>query len=211
LKQNLLSENPQNIIKLRKLKEDEIVMLLRSLWSSIREELGLSSRNIFIAVITSSLILGSLLLFIFIGVSVFSPGNDPFASTINSLLTVGAGIGVNSNVQKGESPEGDSSSAHNIVVEKFCILLQTRLKNSYAIFIKILALASCKESDAAVVLQCIMQASSKFREQSEDPGDHSGNHSSDAGEDQLSNGESQAAGEQLSNGQSQAAGEYAVC
>jgi hypothetical protein len=82
------------------------------------------------------------------------------------------------------------------------------------VFIQILALASCKESDAAVVLQCIMQASSKFREQSEqseDPGDHSGNHSSDAGEDQLSNGESQAAGEQLSNGESQAAGEYAVC
>ena len=71
LKQNLLSENPQNIIKLRKLKEDEIVMLLRSLWSSIREELGLSSRNIFIAVITSSLILGSLLLFIFIGIVYF--------------------------------------------------------------------------------------------------------------------------------------------
>jgi hypothetical protein len=67
------------------------------------------------------------------------------------------------------------------------------------VFIQILALASCKESDAAVVLQCIMQASSKFREQSEDPGDQSGNHSSDAGEEQLSNGESQAAGE------------YAVC
>jgi hypothetical protein len=67
LKTNLLSENPQEGMKLRRLKEDELVILLRSLWSSIREELGLSGRNIFIAVITSSLILGSLLLFIFIG------------------------------------------------------------------------------------------------------------------------------------------------
>jgi hypothetical protein len=71
LKSNLLSENPQECIKLRKLKEDELVILLRSLWSSIREELGLSNRNIFIAVITSSLVLGSLLLFIFIGNFVF--------------------------------------------------------------------------------------------------------------------------------------------
>jgi hypothetical protein len=67
LKANLLSDNPQEGMKLRKLKEEELVILLRSLWSSIREELGLSSRNIFIAVITSSLVLGSLLLFIFIG------------------------------------------------------------------------------------------------------------------------------------------------
>lgn len=67
LKSNLLSDKPQESIKLRKLKEDELVILLRSLWSSIREELGLSSRNIFIAVLTSSLVLGSLLLFIFIG------------------------------------------------------------------------------------------------------------------------------------------------
>jgi hypothetical protein len=70
LKTNLLSEKPQESIKLRKLKEDELIILLRSLWSSIREELGLSSRNIFIAVITSSLVLGSLLLFIFIGITI---------------------------------------------------------------------------------------------------------------------------------------------
>jgi hypothetical protein len=78
--------------------------------------------------------------------------------------------------------------------------LQTRLKNSCAIFVKvrvicffasdaskikcararvrpaanfsefysqILALASCKEADAATLLQCIMQASGKFRDQAE--------------------------------------------
>ena len=66
LKTNL--SNDANGITFRKLKESEISVLLRSLWFSIREELGLSNRNIFIAVISSSLILGLLLLFIFIGV-----------------------------------------------------------------------------------------------------------------------------------------------
>jgi hypothetical protein len=125
LKKNL--SNDANGITFRKLKESEISVLLRSLWFSIREELGLSNRNIFIAVISSSLILGLLLLFIFIGVcdmhsyihahveisnrnfgllkiatltihlsgvSVFAQTDDPFASVINSLLTVGAGIGL---------------------------------------------------------------------------------------------------------------------
>jgi hypothetical protein len=55
-------------VVLRKLKEGEVTMLLRSLWTSIREELGLSERNIFIAVLVSSLILGFLLIFIFIGI-----------------------------------------------------------------------------------------------------------------------------------------------
>jgi hypothetical protein len=75
LKASLLLENPQEGMKFRKLKEEELVILLRSLWSSIREELGLSSRNIFIAVITSSLVLGSLLLFIFIGLSLLPSRN----------------------------------------------------------------------------------------------------------------------------------------
>ncbi len=115
----------QNIV-LRKLKEGEVTILLRSLWTSIREELGLSERNIFIAVLVSSLILGSLLIFIFIGmifllllnyllsvvivilseihsqfrcpllfsgVGVFADSSDPFATIVNSLLTVGAGLG----------------------------------------------------------------------------------------------------------------------
>ena len=70
------------------------------------------------------------------------------------------------------------------------MLLQSRLKNSFAIFVKvsiiqhahtlqgqlscpppltsqILALASCEESDAAVLLHCIVQASSKFHEPSD--------------------------------------------
>lgn len=68
LKDTLLASNPQDSIVLRKLKEGEISMLLRSLWTSIREELGLSERNIFIGVIVSSLILGLLLIFIFIGI-----------------------------------------------------------------------------------------------------------------------------------------------
>jgi hypothetical protein len=68
LKDTLLESNPQDSIVLRKLKEGEISMLLRSLWTSIREELGLSERNIFIGVIVSSLILGLLLIFIFIGI-----------------------------------------------------------------------------------------------------------------------------------------------
>jgi len=68
LRANLQSDNPQDNINLRKLKEAEISMLLRSMWTSIREELGLSERNIFIAVISSSLVLGLLLIFIFIGI-----------------------------------------------------------------------------------------------------------------------------------------------
>ena len=123
LKQQLLT-NPSDLT-FRKLKESEITELLRSLWLSIREELGLSTRNVFIAVISSSLILGMLLMFIFIGiatqqihisrnhirvvfcsksnlqtvtfisgVSVFAPTDNPFASVVNSLLTVGAGLGL---------------------------------------------------------------------------------------------------------------------
>jgi hypothetical protein len=120
-----LSTNPSDLT-FRKLKESEITELLRSLWLSIREELGLSTRNVFIAVISSSLILGMLLMFIFIGiatqqihitrnhirvvfcsksnlhqtvtfisgVSVFAPTDNPFASVVNSLLTVGAGLGL---------------------------------------------------------------------------------------------------------------------
>jgi hypothetical protein len=144
--------NDGNKPVLRKFKESEIAVLLRSLWHSIREELGLSARNVFIAVISSSLVLGLLLLFIFVGkstpriyvgsfdniqnsfagVSVFAQTNDPFATIVNSLLTIGAGFGsclrehfffvvvdlrcsgVNSNVDKGAS-SGESSAFHRRV------------------------------------------------------------------------------------------------
>jgi hypothetical protein len=69
---NALSANLQNVhheFTFRKFKESEIRELLRSLWFSIREELGLSTRNVFIVVISSSLILGLLLMFIFIGIA----------------------------------------------------------------------------------------------------------------------------------------------
>ena len=98
LKSNLTATD-SNVSKpiMRKLKEAEISVLLRSLWHSTREELGLSTRNVFIAVISSSLVLGLLLMFIFVGkrarsllrcqlshksflgVSVFAQTNDPFA------------------------------------------------------------------------------------------------------------------------------------
>jgi hypothetical protein len=41
-----------------------------------REKLGLSARNIIIALVTSSLMLGLFLLFIFIGIGIFSDGSD---------------------------------------------------------------------------------------------------------------------------------------
>jgi hypothetical protein len=68
---NGLAENNFGIngFTIRKLKESEVALLLRSFWLSIREELGLTQRNLFIAVISSSLVLGLLLLFIFIGTS----------------------------------------------------------------------------------------------------------------------------------------------
>ena len=69
---NALRDNLQNDhheFTFRKFKESEIRELLRSLWFSIREELGLSTRNVFIVVISSSLILGLLLMFIFIGIA----------------------------------------------------------------------------------------------------------------------------------------------
>jgi hypothetical protein len=58
-----------------------------------REELGLSARNIIIALVTSSLLLSLFLLFIFIGIGIFSDGNDPFAAIVNAGLTLSAGAG----------------------------------------------------------------------------------------------------------------------
>ena len=60
-----------------------------------REELGLSSRDIVIALIGSSAILGLFLLFIFIGIGIFSDGTDPFAAIVNAGLTISAGLGNN--------------------------------------------------------------------------------------------------------------------
>ncbi len=98
-------------VTFRKLSETEMVLLLRSLWTSIRwlvlriacffllepficrEELGLSARNIIIALMTSSLLLGLFLLFIFIGIGIFSDGTDPFAAVVNAGLTLSAGAG----------------------------------------------------------------------------------------------------------------------
>ncbi len=99
----------------RKLNESEMVLLLRNLWTSIRftlssrfqssytfiadniflrEELGLSARNVIIALVTSSLLLGLFLLFIFIGIGIFSKGDDNFAAIINAGLTLSAGAGI---------------------------------------------------------------------------------------------------------------------
>ena len=58
-----------------------------------REELGLSARNIIIALVSSSLLLGLFLLFIFIGIGIFSDGSDPFAAIVNAGLTLSAGLG----------------------------------------------------------------------------------------------------------------------
>ena len=58
-----------------------------------REELGLSARNIIIALVSSSLLLGLFLLFIFIGIGIFSDGTDPFAAIVNAGLTLSAGLG----------------------------------------------------------------------------------------------------------------------
>jgi hypothetical protein len=102
------------VLPFRKLSESEIIPLLRSLWTSIRslrfaactascvlffsffihrEELGLSARNIIIALLSSSFILGLFLLFIFIGIGVFSDGSDPFAAIVNAGLALSAGVG----------------------------------------------------------------------------------------------------------------------
>ena len=95
----------------RALSEQEITSLLRSLWSSIRlprhfnppcsalltnvyrEELGLSVRNIIIVLLSSSIILGLFILFIFIGIGIFSDGENPFAAVVNAGLTLSAGLG----------------------------------------------------------------------------------------------------------------------
>jgi hypothetical protein len=58
-----------------------------------REELGLSARNIIIALVSSSLLLGLFLMFIFIGIGIFSDGSDPFAAVVNAGLTLSAGAG----------------------------------------------------------------------------------------------------------------------
>ncbi len=58
-----------------------------------REELGLSLRNIIIVLISSSALLGLFLLFIFIGITIFSEGTDPFAAVVNAGLTLAAGLG----------------------------------------------------------------------------------------------------------------------
>ena len=59
-----------------------------------REELGLSARNIIIALMSSSLLLGLFLLFIFIGIGIFSDSTDPFAAIVNAGLTLSAGLGI---------------------------------------------------------------------------------------------------------------------
>ena len=58
-----------------------------------REELGLSTRNIIIVLLSSSLILGLFIFFIFIGIGIFSDGEDPFAAVVNAGLTLSAGLG----------------------------------------------------------------------------------------------------------------------
>jgi hypothetical protein len=59
----------------------------------LREELGLSARNVIITLVTSSLLLGLFLLFIFIGIGIFSNGDDNFAAVVNAGLTLSAGAG----------------------------------------------------------------------------------------------------------------------
>ena len=58
-----------------------------------REELGLSVRNIFLILLSSSTLLGLFLLFIFIGIGIFSDGTNPFNAVVNAGLTVAAGAG----------------------------------------------------------------------------------------------------------------------
>jgi hypothetical protein len=41
----------------------------------------------------SSSILGLFLMFIFIGIGIFSDGTDPFAAIVNAGLTISAGLG----------------------------------------------------------------------------------------------------------------------
>jgi hypothetical protein len=43
--------------------------------------------------LSSSALLGLFLLFIFVGIGVFSSGSDPFAAVVNAGLTVSAGLG----------------------------------------------------------------------------------------------------------------------
>jgi hypothetical protein len=76
-KNGLINEN----FTYRKIKETEVSVLLRSLWYNTREELGISARNIFITLLSSSLILGMLLLFIFVGNTAFKT----FIFKLNSM------------------------------------------------------------------------------------------------------------------------------
>jgi hypothetical protein len=43
--------------------------------------------------LSSSLILGLFIFFIFIGIGIFSDGEDPFAAVVNAGLTLSAGLG----------------------------------------------------------------------------------------------------------------------
>ncbi len=50
-------------------------------------------RNIIIVLLSSSVILGLFILFIFIGIGIFSDGENPFAAVVNAGLTLSAGLG----------------------------------------------------------------------------------------------------------------------
>ncbi len=53
----------------------------------------MSVRNIIIVLLSSSIILGLFILFIFIGIGIFSDGENPFAAVVNAGLTLSAGLG----------------------------------------------------------------------------------------------------------------------
>jgi hypothetical protein len=50
-------------------------------------------RNIIIILLSSSILLGLFLSFIFVGIGVFSHGTDPFTAIVNAGLTISAGLG----------------------------------------------------------------------------------------------------------------------
>merc|ERR1712072_194992 len=99
--------------------ENTLMKTLHGVWERVLTDYGLAAHQLVYIVTTATLLLAAILSFIFIGFSVFTETDDPVGALINSLMTLGAAVGVNK--QQGGNSDKDG-------VERLGEIVFTKIK-----------------------------------------------------------------------------------
>lgn len=89
--------------------EETLRKTLHGVWERVLTDYGLATHQLVYVIATATLLLAAILSFIFIGFSVFTETDDPVGVLINSLMTLGASVGVNKQ-QQGNSDKVGSKT-----------------------------------------------------------------------------------------------------